>query len=186
MWQCWDASPMKRPTFEQIKEFLYQCPIVVMKASQDFKENDNEMIVEKGDTVAVIDGSPENYWWRGQNLRSFVIGKFPRYVGPNRVEMHSETILQMVFRRCALDPMRPKQPEDVSKPLASTFQHTGHGDTFGKSWGNPTTIENLTFRKSAAAGDGFRLSRSPALESRKNSSKCASIFGRIDDSFDRE
>lgn len=49
-----------------------------MKACQDFKEPDKPMDIEKGDTIVVIDGNPEAYYWRGQNLRSFLIGLFPR------------------------------------------------------------------------------------------------------------
>lgn len=52
--------------------------------------------------------------------------------------------------RCLVRAKRAIHPEDVSKPLAYTFVHTGHGGTIGKSWGNPTTIENLSFRKSKA------------------------------------
>lgn len=50
-----------------------------MKASQEYKESDSgSLSIEKGDTIAVIEGIPESYWWRGQNLRTLLIGKFPR------------------------------------------------------------------------------------------------------------
>lgn len=49
-----------------------------MKASQEFKEDDKEMFVEKGDSIAIIEANLEEYWWRGQNLRSFIIGRFPK------------------------------------------------------------------------------------------------------------
>ncbi len=53
-------------------------PIQVMKASQECKETDQEMSIEKGDDIAVIEGNPEEFLWRGQNLRTFTIGKFAR------------------------------------------------------------------------------------------------------------
>ncbi len=78
-------------------------------------------------------------------------------------------IINLLNVRCLVDPLRPIQPEDVSKPLKNTFAHTGHGDTFGKSWGNPTTIENVTFRKAKAAGDASNGNTcSPVADRRKS------------------
>lgn len=51
-----------------------------------------------------------------------------------------------LFPRCLVDPMRKKQPEDISKPLENSFIHTGHGEPFGKSWGSPTMIDNVYLR----------------------------------------
>lgn len=48
--------------------------------------------VEEGDEIAIIDGSAELYWWKGQHQQTFKIGLFPR---------------------CLVDPMRPKQAEDI-------------------------------------------------------------------------
>lgn len=63
-----------------------------------------------------------------------------------------------IFRRCLLDDLlRPRQPDDVSKPLENSFRHTGHGDSFGTSWGNPMTIENVTFRKAKNTSDGSKI-----------------------------
>lgn len=52
------------------------------------------------------------------------------------------------YFRCLIKAKKAFNSEDVSKPIARTFIHTGHGGITGKSWGNPTTIENLSFRKS--------------------------------------
>jgi len=35
--------------------------------------------LEVGDKIIVIDGQPDHFWWKGQNLRTFQIGKFARY-----------------------------------------------------------------------------------------------------------
>lgn len=83
------------------------------------------MSIETGDHIVIIDGRPENYWWKGQNQRTFNVGFFPR---------------------CLVDPMRRKQPEDISKPLENSFIHTGHGAPFGKSWGSPNFIDDVYLR----------------------------------------
>ncbi|KAL2713184.1 activated Cdc42 kinase Ack [Vespula squamosa] len=44
------------------------------------------------------------------------------------------------------NPMRKKQPEDISKPLENSFIHTGHGAPFGKSWGSPIYIDDVYLR----------------------------------------
>ena len=62
----------------------------------------------------------ENYWWRGQNRRSQMIGLFPRNV------LTSEAGLSA---------------QDISRPLKNSFIHTGHGDTDPqRSWGFPDRI----------------------------------------------
>ncbi|XP_065200150.1 activated Cdc42 kinase Ack [Planococcus citri] len=154
--KCWERNPSDRPSFDSIRERLLTSTPQVMKASQDFKEIDKPMDIEKGDTIVVIEGAPESYYWRGQNLRSFLIGLFPR---------------------CILDPMRPKQSDDISKPLRHSFIHTGHGDFYGKSWGNPTTIEDLQFRKSkltndvaSSSGSSFMNFTSPLSDRKKKHS----------------
>lgn len=96
----------------------------VMKALNRFDEPD-KMNIEHGDQIVIIDGRPENYWWKGQNQRTFQVGVFPR---------------------CLVDPMRKKQPEDISKPLENSFIHTGHWAPFGKSWGSPHYIDDVYLR----------------------------------------
>lgn len=48
--------------------------------------------------------------------------------------------------RCLVDPMRPKDQSDISKPLTNSFIHTGHGDPYGPSWGSPSTIDEVYLR----------------------------------------
>lgn len=84
--------------------------------------------------------------------------------------------------RCLLDPMRPKQPDDISKPLGHSLIHTGHGDPYGKSWGNPATIDDLSFRKakstnekeSSSSTSSFKKFASPLSDRKK--SKPVRIF----------
>jgi activated CDC42 kinase 1 len=124
MLRCWAREPSDRPTFAFLKESLTGMVPSVMKALTTFEEID-KMSIETGDQIAIIDGRPENYWWKGQNQRTFQIAHFPR---------------------CLVDPMRRKQPEDISKPLENSFIHTGHGAPFGKSWGSPVYIDDVYLR----------------------------------------
>ncbi|XP_063989983.1 tyrosine-protein kinase sid-3 [Diachasmimorpha longicaudata] len=124
MLKCWEKNPADRPTFAALKESLTSMVPSVMKALNKFEEPD-KMTIENGDQIVIIDGRPENYWWKGQNQRTFQVGHFPR---------------------CLVDPMRRKQPEDISKPLENSFIHTGHGAPFGKSWGSPQFIDDVYLR----------------------------------------
>lgn len=49
-----------------------------MKALGSQNEID-KLKINEGDEIAIIDGSAELYWWKGQNLKSYEIGVFPRY-----------------------------------------------------------------------------------------------------------
>lgn len=124
MLHCWAREPSERPTFASLKESLTGMVPSVMKALTAFEET-GKMSIEPGDQIVIIDGRSENYWWKGQNQRTFQIGHFPR---------------------CLVDPMRRKQPEDISKPLENSFIHTGHGAPFGKSWGSPVYIDDVYLR----------------------------------------
>lgn len=124
MLRCWARDPLERPSFTSLRESLTSMVPSVMKALNRFEET-NKMSIESGDQIVIIDGRPENYWWKGQNQRTFQVGFFPR---------------------CLVDPMRRKQPEDISKPLENSFIHTGHGAPFGKSWGSPIFIDDVYLR----------------------------------------
>uniref|UniRef100_A0A1B6CMD1 Activated CDC42 kinase 1 n=2 Tax=Clastoptera arizonana TaxID=38151 RepID=A0A1B6CMD1_9HEMI len=124
MLQCWSKLPGDRPTFSAVREFLLKSTPPVMKALQKFSEPE-KLNIEPGDQIAIVDGRSELYWWRGQNLRTFDIGQFPR---------------------CLVDPMRRKDQSDISKPLTNSFIHTGHGDPYGQSWGSPAEIDEVYLR----------------------------------------
>lgn len=53
------------------------CTPEVMKVSQNFSET-GKLTVETGNTVVVVDGSPQMYWWRVQSLNTYNIGEVPR------------------------------------------------------------------------------------------------------------
>lgn len=126
MLRCWACDPSERPTFASLRISLTSMVPTVMKAISSFAVSDpGKMTIKQGDQIIILDGQPENYWWKGQNQRTFQIGLFPR---------------------CYVDPMRRKQPEDISKPLENSFIHTGHGAPFGKSWGSPTFIDDVYLR----------------------------------------
>ncbi|XP_046483431.1 activated Cdc42 kinase Ack [Neodiprion pinetum] len=124
MLRCWARDPAERPTFSTLKEALTGMVPSVMKALSRFEDTE-KMTIEQGDQIVIIDGRPENYWWKGQNQRTFQVALFPR---------------------CLVDPMRRKQAEDISKPLENSFIHTGHGAPFGKSWGSPVFIDDVYLR----------------------------------------
>ncbi|KAJ9589589.1 hypothetical protein L9F63_017174 [Diploptera punctata] len=122
---CWAKTPTDRPTFQALRDFFSETLPPIMKATQKFDEAD-KMHIDLGDSIVVIDGRAELYWWKGQNLRTFQIGQFPR---------------------CSVDPMRKKVVEDISKPLQNSFIHTGHGSPYGKSWGSPAFIDEVYLQK---------------------------------------
>ncbi|XP_076160209.1 activated Cdc42 kinase [Ptiloglossa arizonensis] len=139
MLRCWAREPSERPTFSTLKTSLTGMVPTVMKAVNHFDETD-KMNIEQGDQIVILDGRPENYWWKGQNQRTFQIGFFPR---------------------CLVDPMRRKQPEDISKPLENSFIHTGHGAPFGKSWGSPIYIDDVYLRNPMEPPDVVGIATAP-------------------------
>ena len=122
--QCWAKIPTDRPTFDALKDFLMETAPPVVKAVQSFTE-ENKLAIDVGDTIIVIDGKPEHFWWRGQNQRTFDIGDFPR-----------KTVLNVAG----------KKAKDISKPIKNSFIHTGHGSHNGKTWGSPAQIDDVYLR----------------------------------------
>ncbi|KAK3860468.1 hypothetical protein Pcinc_033481 [Petrolisthes cinctipes] len=137
--QCWQREPEKRPTFVQIYEKVSSLMPSVMKVMQMFEE-EGRLKVEAGELVAIIDGSPELYWWKGQNQQSFAIGDIPRHL---------------------VDPQRPLNKEDISKPLDNSFIHTGHGGIRGKTWGSPNFIDDMYLKNPMAPPDKINKPMSP-------------------------
>lgn len=136
--QCWAYKPNDRPTFVALKDFFCEARPLKLKALQNFDGkpgnhpklaaqasnlNPNSYLqIEISDEIEVIDGRPENYWWKGQNQRTFGIGYFPRCVSGNPNSITT----------C-----------DISKPLRNSFIHAGHGGHGGESWGNPAYIDDM-------------------------------------------
>ncbi|GJQ71627.1 Ack [Trypoxylus dichotomus] len=131
--KCWAKNPQDRPLFSTLKDFFRKSGPIVMKAQTSVAESgEDKMSVEEKDEIAVIDGNVELYWWKGQNLRTFQIGLFPR---------------------CVVDPLRPKLSDDISKPLKNSFIHTGHGSAFGESWGSPCYIDEMYLKNPMEPAD---------------------------------
>lgn len=116
MLQCWDKVPQERPTFAAIKQFLSGAMPVVTRAVINYNEP-NRLRLETGNVIAIIDDRPELPFVKGQNLKSFEIGTFPR------------TVVDL------------QRKNEISQPLRDSFRHTGHGSIIGQSWGNPTKID---------------------------------------------
>ncbi|XP_050310797.1 activated Cdc42 kinase Ack [Anthonomus grandis grandis] len=147
--RCWARNPQERPSFAALKEFLRKNAAPVMKSLGE-QDEPGRLGVREGDEIAIIEGSAELYWWRGQNQRTFDIGAFPR---------------------CLVDPLRPKQPEDISKPLDHSFIHTGHGSAFGESWGSPAQIDDMYLKNPMEPPDlmgGGVVHRSATSKPRSN------------------
>ncbi|CAG9859957.1 unnamed protein product [Phyllotreta striolata] len=137
--RCWAKEPQERPTFSSLKAFFRKNVTPVMKAVGR-QDEAGKLKVEEGDEIAIIDGSAELYWWKGQHQQTFKIGLIPR---------------------CLVDPMRPKQPGDISKPLQHSFIHTGHGSAFGDSWGSPSYIDDMYLKNPMDPPDVIGLKRQP-------------------------
>ncbi|MPC85217.1 Activated CDC42 kinase 1 [Portunus trituberculatus] len=101
--ECWAQDPSSRPTFGQVYQRVSAIMPDTLKVVQVWEE-EGGLGVQVNDVVAVIDGRAEDYWWKGQNQRTFCIGKFPR---------------------CITNPRRPLANQDISKPLDHSFIHTG-------------------------------------------------------------
>ncbi|XP_071805451.1 uncharacterized protein [Asterias amurensis] len=124
MQQCWHISAAERPTFKQLKEKLVQMQPTDMKAQHKTDEDHPDKLrIEKGDVISVMDGRPDNLWWRGQNKRTKQIGFFQRKL--------------MTSLSGSLD------SDDISLPLKDSFIHTGHGGIDGDSWGHPHMIDEV-------------------------------------------
>lgn len=131
MLQCWAKMPTDRPTFEALKDFLAETVPVLVRAREALDE-EGRMRVEVGDSIIVVDGRSENYWWKGQNQRTFQIGHFPR----------------KIVQDC-----QGKKIKDISKPLKNSLIHTGHGSHNGKNWGRAEAIDDLYLRSPLQAPD---------------------------------
>lgn len=130
---CWKREPKDRPTFSSLMQFFKSSKPVRLKSVAEFDSGSSkfhQLSSEKkylkiliGDEIDVIEGKPENYWWKGQSQRTLDIGFFPR---------------------CVAKDLRSLHHLDISKPLKNSFIHTGHMDPLGKkSWGNPEFIEKM-------------------------------------------
>lgn len=81
--ECWILDPGERPSFKSIKNYLKSNSPIIVKAisnlvTNEFCDEPSIMNIEEGDKIIVIDGQPDHFWWKGQNLRTYQIGNFAR------------------------------------------------------------------------------------------------------------
>jgi activated CDC42 kinase 1 len=126
--------------------FLRICP-EVMRAMQPFEE-EGKLSLVPGDSIVIIEGKPDCHWWKGQNLRTFDIGNFPRSLA---------------------NPLRKKAGEDISKPLRNSFIHAGHGSAFGQCWGNPSQIDDVYLKNPMEPPDTLTVDKDAKATARKKS-----------------
>lgn len=114
MLQCWDKVPAERPTFAALKEFLVGMSPPLYKAARSYRE-ENRLLIDAGDTLAIIDGRADLKLIKGQNQRTFDIGVFPR----NILEKQKHT------------------NSDLIQPLHESIRQSGGhaGSPFGFCWG---------------------------------------------------
>lgn len=146
MLHCWAYDPADRPTFLALKDFLNEARPLSLRALQHFQEPAPRLDLEVGDLVEVLDGRTENYWWKGQNQRTFRVGEFPR---------------------CACESLCRRSPRDISRPLRHSFIHTGHGDVSGRTWGSPAFIDDMYLRNPMEPPDILGLPSEPSAFSVK-------------------
>uniref|UniRef100_A0A0K2UWS3 non-specific protein-tyrosine kinase n=1 Tax=Lepeophtheirus salmonis TaxID=72036 RepID=A0A0K2UWS3_LEPSM len=130
--ECWAKVPTDRPNFESLKDLLTESCPPIMKAIAKFSE-EGKLKVECGDPVIIIDSNSEHYWWKGQCLRTFNIGYFPR-----KIMIHTS---------------ESKKSKDISWPLKKSFIHTGHGSHQGKTWGKPDFIDPIYLKNPKSPPD---------------------------------
>lgn len=141
MLHCWAHNPADRPTFLALKDFLIEARPPLLRAIQRFSEPPPRLTLEIGDLIEVVDGRTENYWWKGQNQRTFEIGQFPR---------------------CACESLDDRiSHKDISRPLRHSFIHAGHGDIHGRSWGSPAFIDDTYLRNPVRPPDVLGLPSEP-------------------------
>jgi activated CDC42 kinase 1 len=118
-----------------------------MRAMQPFEE-EGKLSLIPGDSIVIIEGKPDCHWWKGQNLRTFDIGNFPRSLA---------------------NPLRKKAGEDISKPLRNSFIHAGHGSAFGQCWGNPSQIDDVYLKNPMEPPDTLSVDKDAKATARKKS-----------------
>lgn len=128
------------------REFLAGVPPPLAKAIGFYKE-ENRLVIEQGDMIALIDERPDLNFIKGQNQRSFDIGTFPRFVILTKIYEHGSgnSIYLYIFRNIVESAGKCKgSAADISRPVHESFRHTGHGSPFGASWGSPACLRPLS------------------------------------------
>uniref|UniRef100_A0A914XS45 non-specific protein-tyrosine kinase n=1 Tax=Plectus sambesii TaxID=2011161 RepID=A0A914XS45_9BILA len=128
MLQCWSITPEQRPRFLALKDLIKELQFSVGECREVLK-GEGLLESEVNDKIIIVDGSPESFYWFGQNVRTRKYGNFSRKA--------------IFFRsRSSL-----RNPRDISRPIKGSFIHAGHGDARGgDSWGQADKIDPIYLR----------------------------------------
>ncbi|KFO18826.1 non-receptor tyrosine-protein kinase TNK1 [Fukomys damarensis] len=74
--RCWAPHPEDRPSFSYLEELLQEAWPSQGRCVRDVTEP-GALQMEPGDSVTIIEGSPDSTTWKGQNGRTFKVGSFP-------------------------------------------------------------------------------------------------------------
>ena len=105
--QCWEIEPASRPTFSALRAELSNRFPEILQATQAFREDNDpdKLKLDEGDKIAVIDGRPDHFYWKGQNQRTYDVGLFPR---------------------SSASPLRRRLADDISRPLRNSMVMNDH------------------------------------------------------------
>ncbi|XP_073943368.1 activated Cdc42 kinase Ack-like [Choristoneura fumiferana] len=104
MMQCWDLNPKERPTFAGILKYMETNKFETAVAALSYRRQD-QMTVEAGDAIILIDKRPELRYWKGQNQRTLEVGLFPS----NILKASNPKSAQVKKKSETLSPMRKIQ-----------------------------------------------------------------------------
>ncbi|XP_014645060.1 PREDICTED: non-receptor tyrosine-protein kinase TNK1 [Ceratotherium simum simum] len=74
--RCWALHPADRPSFSHLEGLLQEAWPPEGRCVRDVTEP-GALRMEPGDSITVIEGSPDSATWKGQNGRTFKVGSFP-------------------------------------------------------------------------------------------------------------
>nr|XP_012632048.1 non-receptor tyrosine-protein kinase TNK1 isoform X4 [Microcebus murinus] len=74
--RCWALHPADRPGFSQLEGLLQEAWPSEGRCVRDVTEP-GALKMEPGDSITIIEGSPNSTIWKGQNGRTFKVGSFP-------------------------------------------------------------------------------------------------------------
>ncbi|XP_063620407.1 activated Cdc42 kinase Ack [Cydia splendana] len=111
MMQCWDLEPKKRPTFEGILRYIQGNKLETAIAALSYHKKD-QMTVEAGDAIVLIDRRPELHWWKGQNQRTMDVGLFPSTI---LKPIKSKVVPGTTFKKTSPS----KKAQSATSPVAS-------------------------------------------------------------------
>ncbi|KAL3123816.1 hypothetical protein niasHT_010029 [Heterodera trifolii] len=134
---CWQKEAEKRPKFSHLRTLLNDCQFMTMVCrSPNAETSKSQLNLSVDDELILIGQRDEEGIWYGQSVKSRNLGDFPR----NKVSIKRATQPQTV--KSAVNSSDYKK--DISRPVAGSFIHTGHGDIReNKCWGHVDYIDEI-------------------------------------------